>query len=143
MMMFGYTYPDPAGAFVPDGVTPHLIEDPYHPSGAPGTRAPHVPLEHNGIPTSPVDLMGREFVLLTGSAGWERAAADVAERSGVRVDHCRIGQLFRDTAVTFARRYGIGDDGAVLVRPDGFIAWRTRTADPGGLAEAVDRVLFR
>ncbi|ONI88814.1 hypothetical protein ALI22I_17735 [Saccharothrix sp. ALI-22-I] len=141
MTMFGYTYP--AGAFVPEDVTPHLVEDPDHPSGAPGTRAPHVPLEHNGILTSPVDMMGRGFVLLTGSAGWDRATAEVADRSGVRIDHCRIGRSLRDTTGTFARRYGITDDGAVLIRPDGFIAWRTRTADTDALAEAVDRVLFR
>ncbi|WP_158848673.1 FAD-dependent monooxygenase [Saccharothrix deserti] len=144
MMMFGYTYP--AGAFVPDDATPHLVEDPDHPSGAPGTRAPHVPLEHDGRPTSPTDLMGRGFALLTGPGGpgWDRIAAEVADRSGVPVEHHRIGPALRDPTGTFTRRYGITDDGAVLIRPDGFIAWRTPTAtDAHTLAEAVDRVLFR
>ncbi|MFE9751627.1 FAD-dependent monooxygenase [Saccharothrix saharensis] len=141
MMMFGYTYP--AGAFVPDDVTPHLVEDPDQPSGAPGARAPHIPLAHDSGLMSTTELIGQGFVLLTGSTGWERAAADVAARSGVRIDHYRIGDSLRDTTGTFHRRYGITDGGAVLIRPDGFIAWRTRTTDPEALAGAVDRVLFR
>ncbi|MEU4445195.1 FAD-dependent monooxygenase [Actinosynnema sp. NPDC050801] len=141
MTMFGYTYL--AGALVPDDVTPHPVEDPDHPSGAPGTRAPHVPLAHDRGPISPTELIGRGFVLLTGSTGWERAAAEVAARSGVRIDHYRIGDSLRDTTGAFHRRYGITDSGAVLMRPDGFIAWRTRTTDPDALAGVVDRVLFR
>jgi hypothetical protein len=40
----------------------------------------------------------------------------------------------------------IGDDGAILVRPDGHVAWRTAAlpADPAAaLAEALDVVLGR
>jgi putative polyketide hydroxylase len=33
--------------------------------------------------------------------------------------------------------YGIGGDGAVLVRPDGFVAWRASAAQPQAEAELV------
>ncbi|MEV8441656.1 FAD-dependent oxidoreductase [Actinosynnema sp. NPDC051121] len=144
MMMFGYTYA--AGAIVPDGPTPELVEDPDQPSGTPGTRVPHVPPEDGGGPTSPVDLMGRGFVLLTGPAGpdWARIAADSADRTGVRIDHHRISHPSRDTTSALLGRCGIGDDGALLIRPDGFIAWRTETAaDREAVTTAVNRVLFR
>lgn len=135
MAMYGYTYPD--GAIVPDGTAPDLVEDREQPSGAPGTRAPHVPLADDGEPTSVVDLMGRGFILLTGVAdtGWARTATLAAERTGVGVEHHRTRHL---------DRFGVADDGAVLIRPDGFIAWRTPgTADVDAVVAAVDRVLFR
>lgn len=140
MTMFGYTYP--AGAIVPEDSPPDLIEDPDHPSGAPGTRAPHLPPEHDGRSTSPVDLMGRGFVLLTGPAdpGWSAIAAQAADRTGIRIDHHRTGH----SPDTPAHHRAITGNGAVLIRPDGFIAWRTPTAvDCDTLTAAINRVLFR
>jgi hypothetical protein len=51
-----------------------------------------------------------------------------------------------DTDAHFCDAYGISPDGAVLVRPDGFVAWRS--ADAGGatadgLAGVLSRVLCR
>ncbi|WP_378790257.1 hypothetical protein ACFMQL_37170 [Nonomuraea fastidiosa] len=46
----------------------------------------------------------------------------------------------------FFERYGVSGDGAVLVRPDGFVAWRAESAPAspdGGLAEVLDRLLHR
>jgi hypothetical protein len=46
----------------------------------------------------------------------------------------------------FARLYGLGDVGAVVIRPDGVVAWRTTEApaDGGGpLADALETVLAR
>jgi putative polyketide hydroxylase len=42
--------------------------------------------------------------------------------------------------------YDVEDDGAVLVRPDGYVAWRSRVAarDPApALQTAIDRILGR
>ena len=84
--------------------------------------------------TSTLDLFGHGFVVLTPSEAWAHAAHDVD------LDYDRI------EAPEFTAKYGIGDDGAVLVRPDGFIAWRSHGAadDPAGsLRAALDRVLAR
>ncbi|HEY3506614.1 MAG TPA: FAD-dependent monooxygenase [Actinocatenispora sp.] len=85
-------------------------------SGAPGSRAPHVPLAGGG---STLDAYGSAFVLLAGPAadGWGVAARRLAVRPR-RID--------RDTAA----RHGIGTRGALLVRPDGYVAWRSPGASP-------------
>jgi hypothetical protein len=46
----------------------------------------------------------------------------------------------------WAARYGVGPDGAVVVRPDGYVAWRSAEACddmPGELRRAMDAVLCR
>ena len=49
---------------------------------------------------------------------------------------------FTDASGRFEERYGIGDAGAVLVRPDGHVAFRSRSpAD--GLSETLRRILAR
>ena len=80
--------------------------------------------------------MGRDFVVLTGSAGgpWRDAAATItAERSGLAVQVHRLGDGgWPVQEGSFTESYGVDEDGAVLVRPDGFVAWRTaqRGSDP-------------
>jgi 2-polyprenyl-6-methoxyphenol hydroxylase-like FAD-dependent oxidoreductase len=106
-----------------------IHENPHEPSGRPGTRAPHVEVDGG----STLDLFGREFVLLSASERW-RAAAD-----GVGVDAHPLGSAAADA-------YGTGVEGAVLVRPDGFIAWRAREAQPDEervLSGALGQVLAR
>jgi hypothetical protein len=119
--LFGYACP--SGAFVPEPGEWRPFEDPSAPSGRPGTRAPHVVLEDG---TSTRDLFGRSFVLLTS----------VDLDLDVEVRHVS-GPAFRDA-------YGIGADGAVLVRPDGVIAWRSATRPtPAAVTRALDAVLAR
>ncbi|PWI42526.1 FAD-dependent oxidoreductase [Streptomyces sp. ICBB 8177] len=93
--------------------------------GAPGTRAPHVPLERDGVPCSSLDLYGHGFTLVLGPG------AD-ATRTGVAggLDVVRLGVDATDPADGWAPAHGVGRDGAVLVRPDGFIGWRTRSWEP-------------
>ncbi len=87
-----------------------LHENPHEPSGRPGTRAPHVALDGG----STLDLFGRGFVVLSPAEQWCRAA----EAASVAAHRIK--------APAFAEVYGTGTEGAVLVRPDGFIAWRSR-----------------
>lgn len=120
------------------------------PSGRPGTRAPHVWLMHNGEQLSTLDLYGKNFVLLTGPDGqrWYALFTDAGNSADIFVDSYTIGpdQPYVDSDGDFLASYGINSSGAVLVRPDGFIAWRTRsaTAHPGETAaQIIARLLCR
>ncbi|MFM9608656.1 hypothetical protein DF268_02670 [Streptomyces sp. V2] len=135
--VFGYRYSEGPP------VLPRLL------SGEPGTRAPHVPLERDGASLSSLDLYGSGPTLVTGAGGgaWEAAASAVAESLGVSLTVHRIGAAgLTDPSGTFPSRYGIGSDGAVLVRSDGFVSWRAATAGEKPeevLTEAVLQLLGR
>ena len=103
----------------------------YWPDARPGARAPHAWLSIGEERLSTLDLFGRELVLMVaGDAGsWRTAAASVAESMpGPAVRIRSVGRWLRDTDGTFAETYGLSDGGAVLVRPDGVVAWRMRSA---------------
>ena len=117
----GYCYR--SAAVIEDG-TPVADDLDYVPSGRPGCRAPHVWVDVDGRRVSTIDLFGRRFVLLTGSGGTEWIAAAQRVSGRVSLDVHRLADPER------ARRYGIGPEGAVLVRPDGHVAWRNPDA-PG------------
>ena len=109
-----------------------LIQDPRALAGRPGSRAPHVELRREGRTSSTIDLFGRHFAVLAGTDGapWAAAASDTAERVGVPIDAHVLGGEFESA-------YGVSAAGAVLVRPDGFVAFRSRDAveDPTATLE--------
>jgi putative polyketide hydroxylase len=119
-----------AGAFVleDDAETLPLAQDPGRWTGQPGTRAPHVVLGRQGQPLSTLDLFGTHFVVLAGPEGqtWLEAARCTADALHLPLDGYQIGAGDLSAAgSTFADAYGITASGAVLVRPDGFIGWRS------------------
>ena len=67
-------------------------------------------------------------MLLAGANGeaWISAVERIVLRLGVPVDAYRFG--IELVGVEGATAHGIGTDGALLVRPDGFVAWRTEDA---------------
>jgi hypothetical protein len=125
----GYRYRSacvvPDGGEVDDG---GVFENPHEPSGRPGTRAPHLELRRDGSAVSPHDLVGRSFVLLSGSEGdaWCHAGRAAASGLDVPLDAFRVGPDLEDDGGGFEALYGVGRTGAVLLRPDGIIGWRSR-----------------
>jgi hypothetical protein len=105
--------------------------------GLPGTRAPHMFLSKRGSSISILDLFGRGFTLLAGTKGaaWCHSAAEAASRMGVVLE-ARILEEEEE----FPNAFGITPSGAVLVRPDGFVAWRA-ARDSGASADAILRAL--
>jgi 2-polyprenyl-6-methoxyphenol hydroxylase-like FAD-dependent oxidoreductase len=114
------------------GADDETWEDPATPSGRPGFRAPHVPVTVDGAERSTLDLFGREFVLVAGPDGesWCAAARAAGESFGVPVQAYRLGSELTDAAGLLEATYGTGAEGAVLVRPDGFVAWRASAPHP-------------
>lgn len=117
--------------------------------GTPGSRVPHVWLNRDGQQISTLDLVASKFALLTGSGGdWIQAAKTVADHLGVDLAAHQIAPSAEvtDPSGQWPHVAGLTDDGALLVRPDGFIAWRapTVTDQPASeLAHALSRVLAR
>jgi 2-polyprenyl-6-methoxyphenol hydroxylase-like FAD-dependent oxidoreductase len=147
-MEIGYCYNSAAVIVGPDDSAP-LHEHPAASHGRPGSRAPHVVLDRAGSPLSTLDLLGRNFVLLAGSAGaaWCTAALDAGRQLGVTLDAWQVGgDDLHDAGDQFPSAYGISPAGAVLVRPDGFVGWRAADAadaSPSVLADVLRTLLCR
>jgi putative polyketide hydroxylase len=123
---FGYRYQSLAVLGAPEDAAPAL--SPEELTGQAGTRAPHLAITLNGREISTLDLYGRHFVLLAGAKGaaWVSAAEHVARRLDVPLDAYRFGVELAGAEGTVA--HGIAPDGSVLIRPDGFVAWRAEAA---------------
>jgi putative polyketide hydroxylase len=73
-------------------------------------------------------LYGRRFVLLAGANGaaWILAVERVMQRLNVPLDAYLFGVELGGAEEAAA--HSLGTDGALLVRPDGFVAWRSEAA---------------
>jgi hypothetical protein len=101
-------------------------------------------VRYGGREVSTLDLFDGRFTVLTGPAGtrW-RSAADALADAGLPVVALSAGLDLADDG-TLARRYGLGDRGAVLVRPDGHCGPALAAVDAGhvrALSAAVDAIL--
>jgi 2,4-dichlorophenol 6-monooxygenase len=142
-----------SSAVVPDGTPePEFTRDAelyYHPTTWPGARLPHVWLEHAGRKVSTHDLAGKgRFALFTGISGsaWVEAAEKVTAQTGVEIAAYVIGpgREVLDTYDDWARAREVQESGAVLVRPDGMVAWRSDALpdDPAAaLGAAMEQLL--
>jgi 2,4-dichlorophenol 6-monooxygenase len=150
----GYVYASSAvlddGSAAPDPVDPIRI---YEPSTRPGCPLPHAWIDdEDGRRRAIKDLIapGR-FLLIAGERGedWCAAARELADATALPLDALRIGHLdgdLFDPRCTWLRHREIGPYGAILVRPDRFIAWRSLGAHEhpfGELAAALSQILAR
>ncbi|MEU4160551.1 FAD-dependent monooxygenase [Actinoplanes sp. NPDC026670] len=143
-----------SAAIVGDGTRPVPKRDPelyYEPSTVPGSRLPHVWVGTTEQRLSTLDLAPMtRFTLFTGITGepWAAAAEKVAEELGVPLATVIIGpgRAVTDLYYDWARVREVAEYGAILVRPDKHIAWRSTVlpADPGRvLHDALAAVLGR
>ncbi|MDH2239055.1 FAD-dependent monooxygenase [Pigmentiphaga sp. GD03639] len=128
-----------SAAVIRDGdQPPRATLEHYEESTVPGVRAPHVWLyDSAGRRLSTVDLWGTAFSLVVQRdvQAWTQAARAVGRELGValRVVHIGPEGHYRADEPKFGRLYPVADGGAVLVRPDGFVA-RRLPAQAGGAA---------
>lgn len=99
----------------------------YVPRAAPGHRAPHFPLATDGEQTSSLDLFGQHYVFLLPQAAtrWHTLLTGEFEHPAIRVYTIGGSAPACADGVDWCRLYEISPTGAVLVRPDGFVAWRS------------------
>ncbi len=118
----------------------------------PACRAPHLWLEREGRAISTLDLWNDRFTLLTGDGAvgdlWAACAWSATREASVPFAAYTIGELgeLLDRSGSWHTAFGIGHEGAVLVRPDGHIAWRAKRRVSNPLAEVTDalsRILAR
>jgi 2,4-dichlorophenol 6-monooxygenase len=110
-------------------IRPHDHELVHHPITNPGAKLPHAWLVgRDGRRVSTLDLVGHgKFTVLTGLAGaaWASAAAKVSGQLHIDIAVARIGGPdARDAYGDWSRISRIPEQGCLLVRPDGYIAWR-------------------
>jgi 2-polyprenyl-6-methoxyphenol hydroxylase-like FAD-dependent oxidoreductase len=122
------------------------LDDPRAPSGRLGARAPHIWVQRAGSDISVLDVMNESFALLAGPDGqeWCDLARESAAALGVELNVYRVsrdGDLV-DVDGTFARAFAIEPDGAVIVRPDAIIAWRS-DGQAGDRRAAIESVIER
>ncbi|MDT5255804.1 MAG: putative polyketide hydroxylase, partial [Mycobacterium sp.] len=127
---FGYLYQ--SDAVVPDGT--EIVESSvaeYRPTARPGARAPHSwVLARYEVLISTIDVYDGGFILFTGpdNAGWVKAADQVREELQVPLGMFGLGSdlLPVDETITdLLQRYGLEPSGALLIRPDGFVGFRS------------------
>jgi 2-polyprenyl-6-methoxyphenol hydroxylase-like FAD-dependent oxidoreductase len=130
---------DPAGQSVPESGECDVV-DPRAPLTDVGSRAPHIEVSHGGRARSVHDLFEDAYVLLAGAEGdaWRDAAKTVAARDSLPLRPYTVGPKSDavDSAGAFASAYGIESNGAVIVRPDGVVAWRS----PAGAVDLQESV---
>ena len=95
----------------------------------PGAKIPHTWLvDAKGHKHSTLDITGKgRFTLVTGLSGkaWREAAQALALDY---LDVIQVGsRAYRDVYATWQAKSEIDDNGAILVRPDGYIAWRMQS----------------
>ncbi|THZ63679.1 hypothetical protein D6C86_02981 [Aureobasidium pullulans] len=121
-------------------------EDPHDPYVLPGGRLPHVWLiDADGEKLSSLDLVKRNFVLFTTDVGspWLQAS----EKQSIAIDAYPINsssQPYLDVEDSTKKVWKMEDGEALLVRPDGIIAWKAPRMTSGHdeqLAEALRIVL--
>jgi tetracenomycin A2 monooxygenase-dioxygenase len=129
---FGSQYS--SSAVVPDGTD--IVESSvaeYRPSARPGARAPHSWVRTGSEVVSTIDLYDGGFILLTGpdNTGWVSAAKQIRTELGVPVSVFGLGTDLMpvdEDLDELLKRYGLAPSGAVLVRPDGFVGFRSITS---------------
>lgn len=106
---------------------PTVVQDPERAVATPGSIAYHVIVstadgKYQDIPIA--DLLGATFVLMVGFDGEPWESAVLAINTGNLKPDLPALQSHRVSGQSrFYEKYGINSSGAVLIRPDGFVAW--------------------
>lgn len=132
-MEFGQLYRSAAVLGAGDDLPPAARPEEW--AGQPGARAPHAWVERGGERLSTLDLFQRGWVLLAEDERWLPAAKHLG------LEAVRIGaDVLPSEPESFRKAFGLEKGGASLIRPDGYVGWRSvdLPEDPrGALTDAL------
>ena len=147
----GFKYSD--GFLIHDGSIP-VEQDPLHlkyfPTTQPGNRLPHAWIEREGQVISTHSLVQDKpvFSLITDDEGsvWASTAENISKHLGIGIVVAQIGHNcpYRDYDDRWHVLKGIQAGGAILVRPDNMVTWRSiykSRHDGKELEDALKRLL--
>jgi 2,4-dichlorophenol 6-monooxygenase len=138
---FGYTYDGPLihAETPPPGVGDVVS---YRPTTCPGARLPHAIVRHEDTPRPIHDLLPHDgLALVTPDPGaWECALRERPAESPLPVRVVSLVAASPAEERTLVELFEVGRHGAVLVRPDGHVAWRT-TGTAGQATPELNRFL--
>ena len=136
----GYVYR--SAAVIPESPAVELLHlNPRESRAMPGTRSPHYWLARDGRQISSLDLFGGGLTLLAAAdgAGWRESVLRAASELRVPITALQVGlDGLQDPAGGFNAAFGLEPGGCVLVRSDGFVAWRARNAEGAQERRAAD-----
>lgn len=120
-----------------DGITEYL------PTTWPGARIPHVPvhLEH-GIGSNHLLLDMNNFQLLCTSKyrqEWDQILSKIHYPTGLSIKTESL-DIADKSSTTWQAIFEVGEQGAVLVRPDGHVAWRSKLKPEAAAAKLQDAI---
>lgn len=144
-LQLGHVYAE--GALARDDAPPPPLEDPsrFEPDACIGSRLPHGWLDDGRSTLDLISADGLTLLTVGPSDAWSTALDRITE--AVPIHLVTLGDGRSDLVDDGWRsRCRLADGGALLVRPDQHIAWRTEHTEPAsvdGLANALTRILGR
>ncbi len=141
---FGYAYDSPLIDTAIEGPCPDGDVFRYSPTTHPGARLPHTPvLDETGTATTLHRLIrAKGLTLFTAD---EPHWSAIVQRAGTTVPIAVIPLVATspDDHKALLALLEIDDHGAVLVRPDGHVVWRSRVRSDDGTADELGQFLAR
>lgn len=135
-LQFGYLHTSDLVADDDSAVRPPEDVVDYLPTTYPGARLPHAMISTRGLTTGIHDVLHRTSLTLLalGDDGWENELGThrIAGPGVVVVPVDAPDPADRRRLIDLLE---VGEKGAVLVRPDGHVAWRTTSPASSGVAE--------
>ncbi|KAK8112951.1 FAD binding domain-containing protein [Apiospora sp. TS-2023a] len=103
-----------------------LAKTPAESRGQPGFRAPHIWLNKGDATVSSLDLLCGGWVVLSKDPSWKGRLGEVKSAECVIVGH----DVEEADQGAFEVAFGVGNTGAILIRPDGYVGarWKDSTA---------------
>ncbi|RMJ29051.1 FAD binding domain-containing protein [Aspergillus sp. HF37] len=111
-------------------------------AGQPGTRAPHILIQRDGRIISSIDLFRGSWMFLARNPRWVNLLDQA--RSVIPFDALFVELVDPEhESLSFEKAFGVSSYGASLVRPDGYVAWRSSSmpGDVDCLISALKKVL--